>query len=112
MAINFLSSTAVSLGSQKLGNANIRGFCSFNGFMTQLFVVQTDYWVLMIAVCTYLILADQRHKSIWIQEHKIILWALPWLFATAWAAIGLGVVGYGNIGACMKPLLSVSWILD
>ena len=59
-----------------------------------------DYWILTIAVCTYLILADHKHQSSWIQDHRIITWTLPWLLSILWAAIGLAVVGYGDIGAC------------
>jgi hypothetical protein len=59
-----------------------------------------DYWVLIIAVSTFLILADYKHQSSWIQDHRIVLWILPWLFSVLWAAVGLGVVGYGDIGAC------------
>lgn len=99
MAINFMSSTAVNLSGYLLSEKPQKPFCSFNGFMTQLFVVQTDYWVLMIAICTFLILANYKHQSSWIQEHRIVLWCLPWGFSTLWAALGLGIAGYGNIGA-------------
>lgn len=92
--------------------------------MTQLFVVQSkysplngialptyansgtaDYWVLVIAVCTFLILANHKHLSSWIQEHRIIVWSLPWGLSALWAALGLGIAGYGDIGAC-KQLFS------
>ncbi|KAL2188201.1 hypothetical protein L209DRAFT_751006 [Thermothelomyces heterothallicus CBS 203.75] len=55
-------------------------FCSFNGFMTQVFVIQTDdYWVLTIVICTYFILADHRRCSAWTKGHLAVLWILPWL---------------------------------
>lgn len=82
-----------------IGNSDEKGFCSFNGFMIQVFVVQTDYWVLAIALCTYLILANHKHQSTWIQDHRSIIWVLPWALSILWATIGLAVVGYGNIGA-------------
>jgi hypothetical protein len=100
MALNFLSSSAVNLGSGNIGHPDTKTFCSFNGFMIQVFVVQTDYWVLMIALCTYLILANHKHQSTWVQDHSYIIWGLPWFLSILWAAIGLGVVGYGDIGAC------------
>lgn len=59
-----------------------------------------DYWVLVIAACTYLILADHKIWSNWIQEHKYTIWILPWLLSILWAVLGLTLVGYGNIGAC------------
>lgn len=101
MAMNFMSSTAVNLTSltHRLSDKHLKGFCSFNGYMTQLFVVQTDYWVLLIAICTFLILADYKHQSSFIQDHRKVLWLLPWLLSILWASIGLGVVGYGDIGA-------------
>ncbi|KAF2654376.1 hypothetical protein K491DRAFT_717196 [Lophiostoma macrostomum CBS 122681] len=99
MGANFMSSCAVGLSSGPLSAPKNKAFCSFNGFMTQFFVIQTDYWVLIIAVCTYFILANYKHLSSWVQEHRIILWCLPWGFSALWAAIGLGVAGYGGIGA-------------
>ncbi|KAK1980055.1 hypothetical protein LZ30DRAFT_796533 [Colletotrichum cereale] len=76
MALNFLCSTAMNV-----------------------FVIQTDYWVLTIAVCTYFILAGHKTQSIWVQTHELVIWTLPWFFSVLWASIGLGVVGYGDIGA-------------
>ncbi|KAH8598474.1 G protein-coupled glucose receptor regulating Gpa2-domain-containing protein [Bisporella sp. PMI_857] len=99
MAINFLSSALMNLSGLSIGVENQKVFCSFNGFMIQVFVVQTDYWVLAIAVCTYLILSDHKRQSTWIQEHRIVIWLLPWFFSILWAALGLGIVGYGDIGA-------------
>ncbi|KFZ08419.1 hypothetical protein V502_09380 [Pseudogymnoascus sp. VKM F-4520 (FW-2644)] len=52
-----------------------------------------DYWVLTIAVYTYLILANHKHLSTWVQDHKLTIWVLPWLLSTLWATIGLAVVG-------------------
>ncbi|KAF2869668.1 G protein-coupled glucose receptor regulating Gpa2-domain-containing protein [Massariosphaeria phaeospora] len=99
MAVNFLSSCAMNLSGHTIGDPRQQKFCSFNGFMTQLFVVQTDYWVLVIAICTFLILANYKHMSTWIQEHRVVLWLLPWGLSSLWAAIGLASAGYGNIGA-------------
>ncbi|KAF2120849.1 G protein-coupled glucose receptor regulating Gpa2-domain-containing protein [Lophiotrema nucula] len=99
MAANFLSSCAVNLSGHILSEPPQQKFCSFNGFMTQLFVVQTDYWVLLIAISTFLILANHKHLSTWIQEHRIVLWCLPWGFSALWAALGLALAGYGDIGA-------------
>jgi hypothetical protein len=58
-----------------------------------------DYWVLAIAAATYLILANHKHQSNWIQDHSYVIWILPWLLSFLWAIIGLAVVGYGDIGA-------------
>ncbi|KAJ5368100.1 uncharacterized protein N7496_007860 [Penicillium cataractarum] len=99
MAINFLSSSAMDVSGHLIGEPDLEGFCSFNGFMTQVFVVQTDYWVLTIAICTYVILADHKHISCWVQENCRQLMAIPWVFSVIWASIGLGVAGYGDIGA-------------
>ncbi|KAK3991257.1 hypothetical protein QBC44DRAFT_323920 [Cladorrhinum sp. PSN332] len=99
MAFNFLLSSSHNVSGRLIGAPEQAKFCSFNGFMTQLFVVQTDYWVLTIAICTYLILADHRRSSVWIQGHLILLWAFPWLLSSVLALIGLLVLGYGDIGA-------------
>jgi hypothetical protein len=42
MAMNFLSSAAVNLTpGHNIGSENEKAFCSFNGFMIQVFVVQS-----------------------------------------------------------------------
>jgi len=41
MAVNFLSSCAMNLSGNILSEPPQKKFCSFNGFMTQLFVVQS-----------------------------------------------------------------------
>ncbi|KAF9740548.1 G-protein coupled receptor 1 [Paraphaeosphaeria minitans] len=97
MAVNFLSSCAANLSGYGIGKH--QAFCSFNGFMTQFFVVQTDYWVMTIAICTFLILANYKHQSSWIHEHRILLWCVPWCLSILWAALGVGLDGYSNIGA-------------
>ncbi|KAH7364191.1 G protein-coupled glucose receptor regulating Gpa2-domain-containing protein [Rhexocercosporidium sp. MPI-PUGE-AT-0058] len=99
MAINFLSSASMNISGSNIGSPREKNFCSFNGFMIQVFVVQTDYWVLSIATCTYLILASHKTQSSWVQDHKLVIWIIPWFLSLLWAAIGLAVVGYGNIGA-------------
>ncbi|KAK6212908.1 hypothetical protein QIS74_08910 [Colletotrichum tabaci] len=99
MALNFLCSTVMNVGGNGIAAPENTAFCSFNGFVTQVFVIQTDYWVLTIAVCTYFILAGHKTQSTWIQDHELVIWALPWLFSVLWASIGLGVSGYENIGA-------------
>ncbi|KAK7193442.1 hypothetical protein DPSP01_000005 [Paraphaeosphaeria sporulosa] len=97
MAVNFLSSCAANLSGYSIGKH--QAFCSFNGFLTQFFVVQTDYWVITIAICTFLILANYKHQASWIQEHRILLWCIPWCLSILWAALGVGLDGYSNIGA-------------
>jgi G protein-coupled glucose receptor regulating Gpa2 len=42
MAVNFLSSCAANLTGNLIGEPSQKAFCSFNGFMTQLFVVQSQ----------------------------------------------------------------------
>lgn len=41
MAANFLSSSAANLGGYQIGEH--QAFCSFNGFMTQFFVIQSNF---------------------------------------------------------------------
>jgi hypothetical protein len=100
MALNFLTSSSMNISGKFIGAPEQKGFCSFNGFMTQVFVIQTDYWILTIAFCTYFILADHKRASGWVQDHLLTLASLPWIFSVLWSVIGLGVTGYGNIGAC------------
>ncbi|CAM1511853.1 Fc.00g093660.m01.CDS01 [Cosmosporella sp. VM-42] len=99
MAANFISSTALNVAGKYIGAPEQATFCSFNGFMTQVFVIQTDYWVLTIAICTYIILADHKRMSSWIQDQRLFLSFLPWAFSVLWAGVGLKLAGYGDIGA-------------
>lgn len=103
MAVNFLSSTTMNVTGNLIGAPEQEAFCSYNGFMTQMFVIQTDYWVLLIAFCTCCILADYKRASSWLQDHRIFLASLPWAFSILWAGVGLGTAGYGDIGSCKLP---------
>lgn len=119
MAVNFLSSAAVNLsGPHDIGTPDHKTFCSFNGFMIQTFVDQSefplsiteprhflilisaDYWVLSIAACTFIMVNDNKSMSEWIQKKRIIVYLIPWILSLTWATIGLLRAGYGDIGAC------------
>ena len=56
MAFNFLLSSSMNVRGSWIGAPEQARFCSFNGYITQVFVIQTDYWVLTIAVYTYFVL--------------------------------------------------------
>ncbi|KAL4959335.1 G protein-coupled glucose receptor regulating Gpa2-domain-containing protein [Aspergillus stella-maris] len=99
MAINVMLSTSMNLSGRHIWAPEQEAFCSFNGLMNQMFVIQTDYWILIIAVCTYLILMGHDTAAAWIQEHRVLLWCVPWVLSALWASLGLVLVGYGNIGA-------------
>ncbi|UPL02985.1 hypothetical protein LCI18_013919 [Fusarium solani-melongenae] len=99
MAANFVLSTTSNIVGRDIAAPEQAALCSFNGFMTQVFVVQTDYWVFLISLCTYFILAGFKTPSSWVQDNRLILAALPWALSVTWAGIGLGTAGYGNIGA-------------
>ncbi|KAK0639571.1 hypothetical protein B0T16DRAFT_361173, partial [Cercophora newfieldiana] len=99
MAFNFLLSSSMNVGGRWIGAPEQKRFCSFNGYMTQVFVIQTDYWVLTIAVYTFFVLMDQKRWSSWLDSHSAFSWAVPWVLSVLWASIGLGVTGYGDIGA-------------
>lgn len=90
----------MNVSGKYIGAPEQETFCSINGFITQLFVIQTDYWVLIIAACTYLILAGHRRFASLVEDYPRVLFSLPWAFSLLWAAIGLKVAGYGDIGAC------------
>lgn len=129
MAINFMSSSAVNLSGHDIGSEQCKKFCSFNGFMIQTFVDQStfahdgscdgitgfangdlaDYWVLAIAACTFIMVNDKKAVSQWIQDNRVVVWAVPWVLSLLWATLGLTLAGYGDIGACRSPfpLLSI-----
>ncbi|CEJ93626.1 hypothetical protein VHEMI09204 [[Torrubiella] hemipterigena] len=99
MAINFLSSAAANLSGNNIGLGRMKTFCSFNGFMIQTFVDQTDYWVLCIAACTFIMVSERKSLSNWIQTYRVVIFAIPWILSLLWATLGLSLVGYGSIGA-------------
>ncbi|KAL8371061.1 hypothetical protein RB595_001082 [Gaeumannomyces hyphopodioides] len=105
-ATNTLISSSLDLAHQELDAPGQTVFCAVNGFANEIFVVQADYWVLLIAICTYILLTDNPHASAWIQSHHVILVPLPWILSVTWAWIGLQVSGgYQSIG-------SVCWFAD
>ncbi|KAL4929167.1 uncharacterized protein BDV17DRAFT_290821 [Aspergillus undulatus] len=42
---------------------------------------------------------DHNTAAAWIQEHRIVLWCVPWVLSALWATLGLVLMGYGDIGA-------------
>jgi hypothetical protein len=88
----------MNISGRWIGAPEQARFCSFNGYMTQVFVIQTDYWVLLIALYTFVVLTDRKKWSAWLHEHLWLPWTVLWLLSVLWASIGLGVVGYGDIG--------------
>ncbi|KAH8704769.1 hypothetical protein BGW36DRAFT_421363 [Talaromyces proteolyticus] len=99
MALNFMLSTSMNLSGRKIWSESLQDFCSFNGFMTQVFVIQTDYWILNIAICTYSILAEHKRFFAWLQDHPFVVGLWPWVLSIIWAVLGLVLAGYQNIGA-------------
>ncbi|KAK1541788.1 hypothetical protein CPAR01_05175 [Colletotrichum paranaense] len=99
MAFNFICSTTMNLGGRLIDDPEQTDFCKLNGFMAQVFVIQTDYWVLNIAICTFFILTGQRKRASWVQNHEVVIWGLPWFFSVLWASVGLSLNGYHSIGA-------------
>ncbi|GLA00008.1 hypothetical protein AnigIFM60653_007075 [Aspergillus niger] len=85
----------------EIWDPSLKAFCSFNGLMVQTFVVQVmlaDYWILSIAICTYLILMDYAHAASWVQNHRAVIWCMAWGLSILWGVLGLVVVGYGYAG--------------
>ncbi|KAG7058804.1 g-protein coupled receptor 1 [Colletotrichum scovillei] len=97
MAFNFICSTTMNLSGRLIDDPEQTDFCKLNGFMAQVFVIQTDYWVLNIAICTFFILTGQRKRASWVQNHEVVIWGLPWFFSVLWASVGLGLNGYHSI---------------
>ncbi|SPB45072.1 unnamed protein product [Aspergillus niger] len=95
-----ISASLNTLGIE-IWDPSLKAFCSFNGLMVQTFVVQVllaDYWILSIAICTYLILMDYAHAASWVQSHRAAIWCMAWGLSILWAVLGLVVVGYGYAG--------------
>ncbi|KAK6510817.1 hypothetical protein TWF506_009912 [Arthrobotrys conoides] len=98
MALNFMFSAGWNVAGGDLALEESRTACSVNGFLTQVFVVQTDWWILVIAIATYIILGNFKTQSQFIQTHVWIPWVGPWVLSIIIAAICHAVLGYGYIG--------------
>jgi hypothetical protein len=63
-----------------------------------------DYWILIIAVCTFFLLADHQVASEWITHRPWVVWVVAWIFPIIWASLALGIAGYTSSGAwCSLP---------
>ncbi|KAF3924717.1 hypothetical protein AA313_de0207808 [Arthrobotrys entomopaga] len=63
-----------------------------------LFVVQTDWWILIIAIATFIILGNYKAASQYIQSNVWMPWLPPWIMSILIAVICQVVLGYGYIG--------------
>lgn len=84
----------LSLSSTRVDNPQSQPLRSFS-----LTSVIADYWILTIAISTYLLVANHTVQSAWIKRHRWILWVLPWFFSLLDGVLGLELVGYGFTGA-------------
>ncbi|KAK6334847.1 hypothetical protein TWF718_010292 [Orbilia javanica] len=98
MALNFMFSAGWNVAGGDLGSEGSQTACSVNGFLTQVFVVQTDWWILVIAIATYIILGNFKTQSQFIQTHVWIPWVGPWFLSILIALVCHVVLGYGYIG--------------
>ncbi|KAK6511448.1 hypothetical protein TWF481_000364 [Arthrobotrys musiformis] len=98
MALNFMFSAGWNVAGGDLALEESKTACSVNGFLTQVFVVQTDWWILVIAIATYIILGNFKTQSQFIQTHVWVPWVGPWVLSIIIAAVCHAVLGYGYIG--------------
>ncbi|EPS35428.1 hypothetical protein H072_11174 [Dactylellina haptotyla CBS 200.50] len=98
MAVNFMFSAGFHVGGDDLALPENKTTCTVNGFLTQVFVVQTDWWILIIAIVTYIILGNFKSASHFMQTHVWIPWLPPWIVSIIIAVVCQAVVGYGYIG--------------
>ncbi|KAF3942021.1 hypothetical protein ABW19_dt0200045 [Dactylella cylindrospora] len=99
MALNFMVSSGIDVGGGDLGSADSKAACDATGFLTQVFVVQTDYWILIIAIATYIILGNFKGASHFIQTNAWLPWVPPWIISVVMAIVCQEILGYGYIGA-------------
>ncbi|KAJ6262445.1 hypothetical protein Dda_3253 [Drechslerella dactyloides] len=98
MAANFMVSSGIHINGGDLALEQYKTTCTVNGFLTQVFVVQTDHWILVIAIATYIILGNLKTASHFIQTHTWIPWLPPWVFSIVVAVVCQVTLGYGYIG--------------
>ncbi|KAF3919299.1 hypothetical protein ABW21_db0200708 [Orbilia brochopaga] len=98
MALNFMASSGMHISGGDLALKQNQTACTVNGFLTQVFVVQTDHWILIIAIATYIILGNLKTASHFIQRHAWLPWLPPWIFSIIVAVVCQETLGYGYIG--------------
>lgn len=68
--------------------------------MVQLFVTQSDYWILTIAIYTFIIVTGQKQTAAWIDNHQPVVLAIPWALSLISAGVSLTITSYNDIGSC------------
>ncbi|KAH8147060.1 uncharacterized protein LAJ45_08859 [Morchella importuna] len=99
LSLNFLFSTAFQMSGRVINQQDHPKLCSTSGFLTQLFVVQTDYWALTIAINTWIMVGWGGKYAKFIRDSVGVIWAIPWLLSITCASVSLALVGYGDVGA-------------
>ncbi|KAI6380798.1 hypothetical protein MCOR25_001472 [Pyricularia grisea] len=98
-AVVILVPAALDLANQPLTAISNYSACVCDGFMVQLFVTQSDYWILMIAIYTFIIVTGQNQTAAWIDNHQIIVLAIPWAISVTSASVSLTISSYNDIGS-------------
>lgn len=104
-ALDILVPAVMDLRHQSLDKHSDYNGCLANGFIVQLFVTQSDYWVLMIAIYTCIIVTGQRHIAAWMHSHQLIVMGIPWAISLTSAGVSMSFANYDDIG-------SWCWIQD
>ncbi|GAO52661.1 hypothetical protein G7K_6733-t1 [Saitoella complicata NRRL Y-17804] len=99
VALNFMVSAAVSVNQEAGGETELKGkFCTANGAFTQWFIVQSDYWVLVIALCTYAVFRPPGPTSL-LRRALPYLLHLPYTLSLLQSILGATLVGYVDVGS-------------
>ncbi|TLS24208.1 hypothetical protein PpBr36_08827 [Pyricularia pennisetigena] len=98
-AVVILVPAVLDLANQPLTTATNYSACVCDGFMVQTFVTQSDYWILTVAIYTFIIVTGQKQTAAWIENHQLIVLAIPWVLSLASAGISLTIATYNDIGS-------------
>ncbi|KAL5940621.1 hypothetical protein ACKVV1_008288 [Pyricularia oryzae] len=98
-AVVILVPAALDLANQPLTAASNYSACVCDGFMVQLFVTQSDYWILTIAIYTFIIVTGQKQTAAWIDNHQPVVLVIPWALSLISAGVSLTITSYNDIGS-------------
>ncbi|BFZ61957.1 hypothetical protein YB2330_003035 [Saitoella coloradoensis] len=99
VALNFMVSARVSMNQEARGEIELKGkFCTANGVFTQWFIVQSDYWVLVIALCTYAVFRPPGPTSL-LRRALPYLLHLPYTLSLLQSILGATLIGYIDVGS-------------
>ncbi|KAI8868921.1 hypothetical protein GQ42DRAFT_124500, partial [Ramicandelaber brevisporus] len=116
--INSFNNTISGIKFVSTGSLHTGVRCTINGFVGQWTVQASDFFVLLMAIATYLSLTSSYRwacKHTWLQRHINLITTIPWIIGLTTAVIAQVATGYEPVigNWCWIPVYPVAyrWVL-